>query len=398
MVDVSLACFVCIQTIQSLTFRDCTQCCYCQCLCLTSGEQCGTVNARQYINFCRQFSDFFDTTAVRTFVVSQDHSSNCHLLEFIDDISDQLRDVFFFTHHFCQLFCQGFCYFFCNSFDLRVSVLFQFSKYSVFHSGICDETCYQIVSIFRDYIFCVRSFFLTFFCCDFFDPFCNFQVCIECQMDRFHHQCIRDFVCASFDHHNLIFFGRYCQVQSCCFSLCCCRVYHQLTVTVTDVYGRNGICEGDIRDVQSQGSTNHSQHFGSAVLIYGHYCCNDRYVISVIFREQRTQRSIDTSCCQNSFFGRSAFSFDETAGDLTNGVQSFFVIDAQREEIDTVSGFIGCCCSYQNSCIAVTHQSCAVCLFCYSADFSCQCSASQFHGIASKHIHSPFLECRFSAP
>ena len=217
-------------------------------------------------------------------------------------------------------------------------------------------------------------------------------------MNSLHHQCIGNFVRACFNHHNLIFLGGNGQVQSGCFSLCRSGVYHQCAVTVADIDGGYGICKGNIGNIQCKGCTNHCQHLRCAVLIYGHNGCNDSNVISVILREQRTQRSVDTSCCQNRLFGGSALSFDKAAGNFTNGIQSFFVINAQREEINPFSGLIGCSCSYQNGCIAVTHQACAVCLLCHSADFSCQCSACQFHGIASKHNHSPFLECRFFAP
>ena len=349
------------------------------------------MHARQYVYFCAQRSDFFDTTTVGTFVFSQNHSSNSHFFEFVDDFVYQSSNVCIFFGNFCQSFCQLFQNFFCDDFDLCVTILFQFCKNSFFHSCVCDIFCYQFVSIFGNHMFCVRSFFLTFFCCDFLNEFDYFQVGVECQMNSFHHQCVRDFVCACFDHHNFIFFGRYSQSQSCFFSLFCCGVHHQFAVHITDAYGRNGICERNIGNVQRQRCADHGYYFRRAVLIYGHYCCNDSYVVSVILREQRTQRSVDTSCCQDCFFGRSAFSFDETAGDFTYGIQSFFVINAQREEVNAISGLFGCSCSNQYSGIAVTQQYSAVSLFCYSADFSCQCSACQFHGIGSKHVHSPFL-------
>ena len=396
--DVSLACFVCIQTIQSLSFADCPQCGYGQCLCLSSGEQCGAMHTRQNVYLCGQLSDFFNATTVGALVVSQNHSSYRHFLEFINNIANQCVDIRFFANHCCQLLCQGFCNLLGQRLNLCISVLLQLRKNGILHSCVCDKAGYQLICVFGNYIFCVGRFFLTLFCCDFLNEFHNLQVGIKCQMNCLHHQCIGNFVRACFNHHNLIFLGGNGQVQSGCFSLRRCGVYHQCAVTVADIHRGYGICKGNIRNIQRKRSTNHCQHLRCAVLIYGHNVCNDSNVISVILGEQRTQRSVDTSCCQNRLFGGSALSFDKAAGNFTNGIQSFFVINAQREEINPFSGLIGCSCSYQNGCIAVTHQACAVCLLCHSADFSCQCSACQFHGIASKHNHSPFLECRFFAP
>ena len=169
-------------------------------------------------------------------------------------------------------------------------------------------------------MFCVRSFFLTFFCCDFLNEFHYFQVGVECQMDGFHHQCVRDFVCACFDHHNFIFFGRYSQCQSCFFSLFCCGVYHQFAIHITDAYGRNGICERNIGNVQRQRCADHRYYFRRAVLIYGHYCCNDSYVVSVILREQRTHGAVDDTGSKNCVLRRLSLSLCKASRDLSDCV------------------------------------------------------------------------------
>ena len=353
--DVSLACFVCIQTIQSLSFADCPQCGYGQCLCLSSGEQRGAMHTRQNVYLCGQLSDFFNATTVGTLVVSQNHSSYRHFLEFINNIANQCVNIRFFANHCCQLFCQGFCNLLGQRLNLCISVLLQLRKNGILHSCVCDKACYQLICILRNYIFCVGCFFLALFCCNFLNKFYNLQVGIKCQMNCLHHQCIGDFIRTCLNHHNLILLGGNGQVQSCSFSLRCCGVYHQCAVTIADIHRRHGICKGNIGNIQCQRSTDHCQHLGCAVLIYGHNGCNDSNVISVILGEQRTQRSVDTSCCQNRLFGGSALSFDKAAGNFTNGIQSFFVINAQREEINPFSGLIGCSCSYQNGCIAVTH-------------------------------------------
>ncbi len=175
---------------------------------------------------------------------------------------------------------------------------------------------------------CIRSLFLAFLCRNFLNELYDLQVCIKRQMDRLHHQRVRDFVRTRLNHHDFVLFGGNRQGKACIFPLFCRRVYNQLPIAIADIYRRNRVSKRDVRNVQREGRANHRQHLRRAVLVNGHNRCHDCHIVPVILREQRAQRSVDASCRQHSFLRRAALSLNEPAGNFPHGIQSFFIVNA----------------------------------------------------------------------
>ena len=60
---------------------------------------------------------------------------------------------------------------------------------------------------------------------------------------------------------------------------------------------------------------------------------DDLNLVAHVLREKRPQRAVDDARCQNRAFGRPAFAAEETARHATASVHFFFIVHAEREEI-----------------------------------------------------------------
>ena len=87
---------------------------------------------------------------------------------------------------------------------------------------------------------------------------------------------------------------------------------------------------------------------------------NDLDVVAVVLREQRAQRAIRETRGQNRVLGWPTFALDEAAGDLARGVHLLFVLDLEREEVDSFARLLGCDDGGQDDGLAVAHHDRAV--------------------------------------
>jgi len=53
--------------------------------------------------------------------------------------------------------------------------------------------------------------------------------------------------------------------------------------------------------------------------------------------KKRTNLAVNNTGSKNSLLGRSCFTFDVSTGDLANCILLLFIIDGQREKVDSVT-------------------------------------------------------------
>ena len=197
--------------------------------------------------------------------------------------------------------------------------------------------------------------------------------------DSFDHLILGNFISTGLDHNNLLCGGCNSQIQIAYLSLCRSRIDHQLTIYQTYRNSTYRAGEGNIRDGYGDGGTNHCQNLRSAVLIYTKYSIHDGTIVTIILREQRSHGTIDTTSSQNRILAGTALSLQKASGNFTYGIHFFFIINAQREEIDTFSGLVRCSCGRQQGSLTIRQPYSTVGLLCHFADLSTQFAAGQLH-------------------
>ena len=94
----------------------------------------------------------------------------------------------------------------------------------------------------------------------------------------------------------------------------------------------NRAFEWNAGDGQGRRGTDHRGDIGVGLLAGGNHGADDLHFVHEPFREQRTDRTVDQARGQGFFLGRTAFTLEETTGDLAGSVGFFLVVNRQREE------------------------------------------------------------------
>ena len=212
-------------------------------------------------------------------------------------------------------------------------------------------------------------------CDDLVDKTDNFLVHIMCLVDCFDHQILRYFICSGLDHDNLLSCGSDCQLKIRKLLLSQRRVDDELSVNQANLCGSTRTIKRDIGNTGCDRGTKHSRDLRITLRIHRHNHVYQSYIVSVILRKQRTHRTVDNTGCQNCMLACLTFSFIESSWNLAYCVHFFFIFNTQREEIDSFSWLLGCCCSRKHSCITIMHQSCTVSLLCNTTNIYSQCSS-----------------------
>ena len=127
------------------------------------------------------------------------------------------------------------------------------------------------------------------------------------------------------------------------------------------------------------------------ILLDGQNRSHDLHIIAHALIEQRAQRTVNQSGGQRRLFGRTAFAFDETAGDLAHGVHLLFEVNAQREEVLTLAGRIARRRVDHDHRVAQADDHRSVSLTAVLAKFHNQRATRQLCGIRLDHrVESPF--------
>ena len=306
-----------IQSIQTLSLGQRSQCGDGTDLCLSSGKHGRTVNTWYDISFCSQRTDLCDCTAIRTFVIFQDHLTNSLFLVLVHSFAQNSQPFFIISKCFFQ-FC-------CHLTDIFFSCLFVIGEYRNFHLFRCYDLFHRCEQFFR-----YRTGFIAVFCFsavsyDFVDKCNDLFVDLISFKNSFYHLCFRNFICSGLNHDDFFSCGSNSQFQVRFCILLQCRVNDQFTIDHTHLCCCTRSVKWDIGDAGCDRGTKHCYYFRIALRIYRHYHVIQGNIITIILREQRTHRTVNHSRCQNRMLGRFSFSLVKSTRDLSYCIHFLFI-------------------------------------------------------------------------
>ena len=273
---------------------------------------------------------------------------------------------------------------------------------------------YEITSNRVDCFSHLRSRILSYRCVDFFkrlikfnfhlrladfynnliDEFNDFLDLFMCKKNCIKHIHFRNFFCACFYHHDSFLRSGNRHIDIGNFSLFKSRIDNKSSVHSADFYGSRRTVPRNVGNCDCDGRTDHCSDFRATVLVNRHAGCNNDNIIVEPLREQRPERSVHESGCQNRVFRRSSFSLNESSRNLSYRVHSLFKIAAEREEINSFLWLFGAAYGYVYNRVTVAHPSLSVCLLADLADFNLQKSSAErvlkcSVICKSRHFHPP---------
>jgi hypothetical protein len=98
------------------------------------------------------------------------------------------------------------------------------------------------------------------------------------------------------------------------------RAQNVLAIDVTDASSTDRAVERHAGDSQSSRGANHRRNVGIDFRIQRHHGGDDLNFVVEAIREQRANRAVDQAAGQRFFFGRTAFTLEEAAGDAAGSV------------------------------------------------------------------------------
>ena len=114
-------------------------------------------------------------------------------------------------------------------------------------------------------------------------------------------------------------------------------VANELAVDVTDAARSDRTLKGDARNHQSGRSADHRGDVRVDFRINGNNVNDDLDFVEKSVGKKRTNRTVDEATCEGFFFARTAFTLEESAGELAGCIGLFDVINRKREKV--LSGF-----------------------------------------------------------
>ena len=152
---------------------------------------------RKYINFCMKWTNLFYLTAIRTFVVFQNHLADCNFLKFVNSFINKGNPVL-------MLLCITLFQTVFDTTDIFFTNLFYISKYSFFHSFRCNEINHVIPHIFRNIEMLILVFLFTTLSNNLVKELDNLSIQLMGTINCLNHRSFINFVCTGFNHDNFI--------------------------------------------------------------------------------------------------------------------------------------------------------------------------------------------------
>ena len=299
-------------------------------LCLSAGKHSGTVHSRDQVDFCGERTDLVQFTAVRALVVLKDHLADCLLLILIYSLVQDREPLLFVRESFSE--------FLSNSGDVALAGLLVIRKYSHFHLCRRNDLADCSEHLFRDRAADIFSLCLSALCSDLTNPLDDLLILLVSHVNIADHILFRDLIGAGFDHDHLISGRSDGQAQIAEVPLLLAGVDDHFAVHKADLGRCAGAVERNIGNCSCQRRADHSDHFGSALRVHTHDHTFKSDVISHILREKRAHGSIDNAACEDRVLAGLAFSLVESAGHLADRVILLAVLNAEREEVNSISG------------------------------------------------------------
>ena len=314
---ISLSHFCLIQTIQTLCLRKRCQGADVADLCLSTGKHGRTMHSRNNINLCCQRPDLCDCTAIRTFVIFENHLADGLFLILINSLSKNCQPV---------LIVSKLCFqFFSDLTDIFFSCLFVIGKYGNFHLFRSNDLLDCLKELLRNRTALIGVFFFSTLCYDGINEFNDLLVYFMCFEDCLNHFSFRDLFCSGLDHDNLFTGGSNGQLQVGNILLSQGRVYNELAIDHTDLSRCTGTVKRNVRNASGNRGTQHSNHFRIALGIYSHNQVVQSYIIAVILRKQRTHGTVDDTGGQDRMLACFSLSLIKATRNLSYSVHFLFI-------------------------------------------------------------------------
>ncbi len=151
---------------------------------------------------------------------------------------------------------------------------------------------------------------------------------------RAQHVVFRQFVGFGFDHQHAFVGAGDDQVQLGIGHLVQGRVEDEFTVDQADAAARDRAQERRAGNAQRGRGADHGGDVGVVFQVVGQNRADDLNFVLEAVGEQRADRTVDQARGQNLVFAGTAFTLEETTGDLARGIGLFNVVNGQGEEID----------------------------------------------------------------
>ena len=168
----------------------------------------------------------------------------------------------------------------------------------------------------------------------------------------------------AFDHQDVVDRSAHHDVQIGVGVLRERRIDHELPVDPRHAHLGNRAAERNVRNGQRSRRGQPSQRIGHDIFIGGNQVDGNEYFRMEIRREQRPQRAVDQTRYENFVIRRTAFPFQEPAGETTAGCVFFLVFNRQRHKIAVVLSLFGCRHRSEQHGVALFDNNRTVGLFC----------------------------------
>ena len=159
-------------------------------------------------------------------------------------------------------------------------------------------------------------------------------------IDCVDHHVFFHFIGACFDHDHLLACRSNRKLKISFIPLCLGRIDDQLSVYKTHLCHCAGTVKRNIGNRCRDRRAQHGRKLRTALRIDRHYHIIERYIISVIFREKRTHRTVDHAGSQNCILRCLSLSFIKSARNLSYCIKLLFIFHTEREEINPFSRLI----------------------------------------------------------
>ena len=278
------------------------------------------MNSRNDVCLSCQRTDLSDLTAVRTFVIFEDHLAYSLLLVLIYSLAKNRKPLFVICKSFFQLVC--------DLADIILTCLFVIREYSNLHLFRRNNLLDLIKELLRYCTGLIGMFLFSALSNDLVDESDDLLVYFVSLVDGLDHLVLRDLVSSGLDHDNFLSCGSYCKLKVRNRFLYKCRVDDELTVDHTNLCSCTWTIERDIGNTGCNRRTKHSRDLRVALRVNRHNHVYQCYIVSVILREQRTHRTVNNTGSKDSMLTCLTFSLIKSSRDLSYCVHLLLILNA----------------------------------------------------------------------
>jgi hypothetical protein len=210
------------------------------------------------------------------------------------------------------------------------------------------------------------------------------------QFERLQHHVFGQLVGAGLDHEDIVIGTGNHQIQAAQVHLLGCRIDHILAVDKADGRGRNRAVPRNVADGQRSRGSDDRQRVHQILAVGAERVDDDLHFVAHALGKERAQRAIHQAGKQNRLLAGTAFTTEETAGDATRSIESFFKFNRHGEEVHPRSNVVAHGGHSHQHRIAVAHGHGAACLCSQNACFDAQRTSTDLGGedlSAIKHLH-----------